>query len=300
MNLKLSTKNKIIGFAFILPGMLFLGSFFLYPVLRSFYTSFFTYKIGRPLVFNGITSYIEIFQNDRFWYSLYTTFKYAILSTVLEFVGAFIFALTFNNTRRVKYLRGLLIIPLVLPSPVMVGLWRYILQPDYGLLNNFLSFIGVMGKKITYLNSPSLALYSVIIVQTTWTVFIVMFLLLAGLKAIRHEFYEAAMIDGANTWNKFTNITLPLLKPTITFIVIFRMMDLLQAFTTIYLMIGGASGGSLKATDVLSILVYREAFTKFNFGAAAALSFVIYLFILIFVLIYMKASKTYEDEQLGL
>ncbi|MHB8276501.1 MAG: carbohydrate ABC transporter permease [Candidatus Humimicrobiaceae bacterium] len=297
-NLKLSTKNKLIGFVFVLPTVLFLIFFFLYPLLYSFFTSFFIYKIGKPLVFNGIQNYINIFKSGIFWYSVYVTFKYAIVSIILEFIGGFIFALSFNNLNKskLKFLRGFAIVPLVIPTPIMAAIWRYILQPDYGLLNNFLASIGIISKRITYLTTPSIALYTIVIVQTTWCAFIVMFLILAGLQSIKEEYYEAAMIDGANAWQQFLKVTVPLLKPTIIFIVIFRMMDLLQAFTTIFLLAGGIRGGSFQAIDVLSILVYKEAFLKFNFGSAAALSFVIFLIILIFIIIFMRITRGYAES----
>jgi len=297
-NLKLSTKNKLMGFAFILPTVLFLIFFFLYPILYSLFTSFFIYKIGKPLVFNGIQNYINIINNSAFWYSVYVTFKYAIISVILEFIGGFIFALSFNNLNKskLKFLRGFVIVPLVMPAPIMIAIWRYILQPDYGLLNNFLISIGLISKRISYLTSPSITLYIIVIVQTTWCAFIVMFLILAGLQSIKEDYYEAAMIDGANAWQKFFKVTIPILKPTIIFIVIYRMMDLLQAFTTIFLLSGGIRGGSFKAIDVLSILVYKEAFLKFNFGSAAALSFIIFLIILIFVIVFMRATKGYAES----
>lgn len=296
MRLPLSTRTKFVGLLFVLPSLLFLFAFFVYPILRSVYISFFDYSVGRDLIPAGWSNYGAILTDPGFWHSGYITLRYAVSALVLELLGGLIFALTYSRLKATRYLRGILIIPLVIPIPIFAAIWQYIYNPQYGLLNGFLQSLGFTGQPI-YLTDPDRSLISIVVAQTTWVVFVVMFLLIAGMQSIRNEYYEAARIDGAGPTQQFFKITLPLLKPTLTFIVIFRMMDLMQAFTTIYLMMSTATGTAVtRDTRVWSIMIYREAFMRFQLGSAASMSLIVFMFILVLIVLYLWASKTYESS----
>ena len=293
----LSTKTKVMGLLFVAPSVLFLFVFFVYPILGSVYISFFDYSVGRELIYAGWSNYWAILQDQLFWHAGYVTVRYAVSALVLELIGGFIFALTYSRLRATRYFRGILIIPLVIPVPIYAAIWKYIYNPQYGLLNGVLRSVGFSGQPI-YLTNPASSLNSIAIAQTTWVVFVVMFLLIAGMQSIKTEYYEASRIDGAGAWQQFSRITLPLLKPTITFIVIFRMMDLMQTFTTIYLLTSTASGAGAATRDtrVWSILLYKEAFVRFKLGSAAAMSLIVFVFILVLIVLYLRVSKTYEES----
>ena len=294
MKLALSTKTKIMGLLFVLPSLLFLFAFFVYPILRSVYISFFDYSVGRDLIFAGLSNYAGVLTDQSFWHAGYITVRYAVSALVLELLGGLIFALTYSRLKATRYLRGILIIPLVIPIPIFAAIWQYIYNPQYGLLNGFLQSLGFSGQPI-YLTDPDRSLISIVVAQTTWVVFVVMFLLIAGMQSIKNEYYEASRIDGAGAIQQFFKITLPLLKPTITFIVIFRMMDLMQAFTTIYLMMSTATGTAVtRDTRVWSIMIYREAFVRFRLGSEASLSLIVLMFRLVLIVLYLWSAKTYE------
>lgn len=232
--------------------------------------------------------------SDKFFLeALAHTFIYAAVALTFEFLLGLGLAIMLDRSLRGRTLfRSALLIPMMLP-PVVVGVvWRLMLNPDFGAVNGTLKSAGVNTEALTWTASPALALASVIAVDVwQWTPF--MFLvLLAGLQAIPQEPYEAAVIDGSSTWQTFRHVTLPLLKPAILIALLLRTMDLLRVFDQIFILTQGGPGFS---TETVSLYIYRTAFRFFDFGYAAAMSFVLLLLTNIVSVGYIRLLQRQES-----
>jgi len=233
--------------------------------------------------------------SDKFFLeALAHTFIYAAVALTFEFLLGLGLAILLDQSLRGRTLfRSALLIPMMLP-PVVVGVvWRLMLNPDFGAVNGTLKSAGVNTEALTWTASPALALASVIAVDIwQWTPF--MFLvLLAGLQAIPQEPYEAAVIDGSSTWQTFRHVTLPLLKPAILIALLLRTMDLLRVFDQIFILTQGGPGF---ATETVSLYIYRTAFRFFDFGYAAAMSFVLLLLTNLVSVGYIRLLQRQESS----
>jgi multiple sugar transport system permease protein len=232
--------------------------------------------------------------SDKFFLeALAHTFIYAAVALTFEFLLGLGLAIMLDRSLRGRTLfRSALLIPMMLP-PVVVGVvWRLMLNPDFGAVNGTLKSAGVNTEALTWTASPTLALASVIAVDIwQWTPF--MFLvLLAGLQAIPQEPYEAAVIDGSSAWQTFRHVTLPLLQPAILIALLLRTMDLLRVFDQIFILTQGGPGFS---TETVSLYIYRTAFRFFDFGYAAAMSFVLLLLTNIVSVGYIRLLQRQES-----
>ena len=225
--------------------------------------------------------------SDRFFgIALVQTLVYASAALAAEFGLGLILALLLDSQIRARNVfRTLLLIPIMLP-PVVVGvIWRLMFNPNFGVINGTFTALGVNVTQLTWLASPKLALFSVILVDVwQWTPFMFL-ILLAGLQAIPQEPYEAAVIDGASSWQMFRHITLPLLKPAILVALLLRTIDLLRIFDQIFILTQGGPGF---ATETVSLYIYKTAFRFFDLGYAAALSLVLLIIVNIVSIGYVR------------
>jgi multiple sugar transport system permease protein len=221
--------------------------------------------------------------------SLLQTLIYAAGALAGEFTIGLALALLVDNGIRARNLfRVLLLVPMIAPPVVVAVIWRLIFNPNFGLINGTLSAWGIDTTRLTWLASPSLALLSVILVDIwQWTPFIFL-ILLAGLQAIPREPYEAAMVDGASWRQTLTHITLPLLKPAILVALLLRTMDLLRVFDQIFILTQGGPGF---ATETISLYVYKTAFRFFDFGYAAAISFLLLALVNVISIGYVRLLR---------
>ncbi|HEY3135609.1 MAG TPA: sugar ABC transporter permease [Blastocatellia bacterium] len=247
-------------------------------VALSIYPLFYAVKVSLQTGSGGaarwsLANFARLATDSFFLSALAHTFIYAVAALTFEFLLGLGLAVLLDKPLRGRSLfRGALLIPMMLP-PVVVGVvWRLMLNPDFGAINGTLKGVGVNTEALTWTASPMLAFASVIAVDIwQWTPF--MFLvLLAGLQAIPQEPYEAALIDGSSAWQTFLHVTLPLLKPAILIALLLRTMDLLRVFDQIFILTQGGPGF---ATETVSLYIYRTAFRFFDFGYAAAMSFVL-------------------------
>jgi len=187
--------------------------------------------------------------------------------------------------------RAALLVPMMLPAVVVGVVWRLMLNPNFGAINGTLKGFGFNTEALTWTASPRLALLSVIVVDIwQWTPFVFL-VLLAGLQAIPQEPYEAAKIDGSSQWQTFRYVTLPLLKPAILIALLLRTMDLLRVFDQIFILTEGGPGF---ATETISLYIYRAAFRFFDFGYAAAMSFVLLAITNVISVVYIRFLQTRE------
>jgi multiple sugar transport system permease protein len=262
----------------------------IYPLLYSIKVAFQTGS--DETVRWSLANFTRLATDGFFLSALGHTAVYAVVALTFEFMlGLGLAVLLDRSVRGRSLFRAALLIPMMIP-PVVVGVvWRLMLNADFGAINGTLKSLGVNTEALTWTASPKLALASVIAVDIwQWTPF--MFLvLLAGLQAIPQEPYEAAKIDGASRWQTFQHITLPLLKPAILVALLLRTMDLLRVFDQIFILTEGGPGF---ATETVSLYIYRAAFRFFDFGYAAAMSFVLLALTNVISIGYIKLLQNQE------
>ena len=256
---------------FLAPALAVLLALSIYPLIYSI-----TISLQQETA-AGISwtlgNFTRLFSDGFFWTAMVHTFIYAAVALTCEFLLGLGLALLLNNQIRGRaFFRASLLVPMMLPTVVVGVVWRLMLNPNFGAVNGTLKQFGIDTERLTWTASPKLAMLSVIAVDVwQWTPFVFL-VLLAGLQAIPQEPYEAALIDGSSRWQTFRHVTLPLLKPSILIVLLLRTMDLLRVFDQIFILTEGGPGF---ATETISLYIYRAAFRFFDFGYAAAMSFVL-------------------------
>jgi len=280
----LSTKQLLLPALFIAPALAVLLFLSIYPLIYSITISL------QQETSNGVVwtlgNFTRLFSDNFFLTAMVHTFVYAVAALSCEFLLGLGLALLLNSRMRGRGLfRASLLVPMMLPSVVVGVVWRLMLNPDFGAINGTLRQLGISTEGLTWTASPKLAMLSVIAVDVwQWTPFVFL-VLLAGLQAIPEEPYEAALIDGSSPRQTFWHVTLPLLKPSILIVLLLRTMDLLRVFDQIFILTEGGPGF---ATETISLYIYRTAFRFFDFGYAAAMSFVLLALTNVISVIYIK------------
>jgi len=239
-----------------------------------------------------LANFARLGSDSFFLTAMAHTFVYAAAALVFEFSIGLGLALLLNTQMRGRgFFRATLLVPMMLPTVVVGVVWRLMLNANFGAINGTLKEFGLNTESLTWTASPRLAFLSVIVVDVwQWTPFVFL-VLLAGLQAIPQEPYEAALIDGSSRWQTFRYVTLPLLKPAILIALLLRTMDLLRVFDQIFILTEGGPGF---ATETISLYIYRTAFRFFDFGYAAAMSFVLLALTNVISTIYIRLLQTKE------
>ena len=273
------------GYLFILPWILGFIIFTAGPMLASLYISFTRWEIVTPSVWVGGAQYVKLFNDDRFWLSLYNTSYYVFIGVPLHLFFALLAALAVNmNLRGIHFFRTAYYVPSLTPVVANSILWVWIFHPEWGLANAFLEWVGLEG--LYWLQDPRLA-KPALIVMSFWSIGGQMVILLAGLKGIPMELYEAAAIDGANWWSRFWRVTLPLLTPALFFNLIIAIIGAFQVFTQAYIM---TEGGPNYSTLFYLLYLFRAAFENFRMGYASAMAWVLFIIVLVFTILQFMLS----------
>jgi multiple sugar transport system permease protein len=284
-------EEAVTGYLFVLPDLLGLLVFVVGPMLYALYISLNRWSGFTTPTFIGLENYIDMASDPRFWASLRRTFLWTLGLVPTVYVFSLALALLVNrNPRGSTLFRTVYFMPVAMSLVVAAIVWRFIFEPTYGFLNYVLGLFGIEG--LLWLGSRDTAMISVLIVTVWKSAGYFMIILLAGIQDIPNDFIEAARIDGANSRQIFQRIIMPLLRPTSLFVIIILLINSLQAFDQIYVM---TRGGPAYATDTLLMYVYEEAFRFWNFGYSAAMSFVLFLLILVitvFQLRFFRDSNT--------
>ena len=271
----------------IIPAFIFIGIIIFYPMVMAFYTSLHQVDLTRKaqgMPFIGFKNYIDILKSSGFWASINRTAYFTVVSIAIEMVIGFLIALLLNQKFWARgILRSLLLVPWALPITVDAIMWKWIFNANYGAFNALLKQIGLIDSYRGWLTRPWSAMHCVIVADVWKITPLVALLLLAGLQTIPREMYEAATVDGASWWRSLFSITLPLLKPTLTVVLVMRTLDAFRVFDIVYIM---TSGGPANATKVISFMTYQEAFKFLNFGRGSALAYLITLIVALLAYIY--------------
>jgi multiple sugar transport system permease protein len=258
------------------------------PVVDSIWMSLWHMNLAMPDAnkFIGLGNYIKMFTIDpNFWVIMRNTVVQVFSTVILQVVIGLLLAILFSReVRGMNVARALLIVPMMV-TPVVVGvIWRMALNPDYGVINYLLSLLHVAGPD--WLSSPSLAMVSIVLTDVWLSTPFVTIIIIAGISSLPRDPFEAAKVDGANAFQSFFYITLPLLKPVIWVAVMFRLIDSFKRFDSIFIMTGGGPG---IATETLNLYAYNTAFFYMDTGYASALAS--FLFIIIAVVSIFTISK---------
>jgi multiple sugar transport system permease protein len=286
----LNRRELLLPYLLVAPALVVLLALSIYPLGYSITISL---QQETPAGVVWTLDHFKRLASDNFFRTaLVHTFVYAAAALTCEFLLGLGLALLLNQQIRGRGIfRASLLVPMMLPTVVVGVVWRLMLNPNFGAINGTLKQLGINTESLTWTASPRLAFLAVIAVDVwQWTPFVFL-VLLAGLQAIPQEPYEAALIDGSSRWQTFRHVTLPLLKPAILIVLLLRTMDLLRVFDQIFILTEGGPGF---ATEMISLYIYRAAFRFFDFGYAAAMSFVLLALTNLVSVVYMKVL---QDER---
>ena len=279
----LSNNKAIMGWVFILPALVGTFVFILIPVVFSFLLSFSDWDLLNPIKFVGLKNYLEIFSEPLFGKILLNTFVYAISTSIFAVIIPLVLACILNSKiRGAEFFKTAYFLPFITPMIVIAIIWQWIFDPNIGVLNHFLHL------HINWLYDTNFAMPAMIIVSVWKLIGYNMVIFLAGLSGLSQSLFEAAKIDGANSFQTFKNVTIPLLSPTIFFVVVITCISSFQVFDLIYMM---TQGGPLDSTNVLVYAVYKNAFEYFKVGHASAIAYVLFVIILALTMIQWALRK---------
>ncbi len=267
---------------FLAPSLLVLALFTLYPMIQAAYLSLTDYNLIRAAQWVGLDNYMELFADPAFWNAFRNTVLYAAVVTPVTVVLALALAVFLDRQFVGRaFVRTAIFLPFIVSLGVIAIAWAFLLDPNIGLLSYWLSQVGAVTEQ-GILSDPRWALPAVMFVGVWKSVGFFMVIYLAGLQSIPVELREAARLDGANAWQRFTNVTLPLLSNQTLLVSVMALIATLQAFDQIYVM---TRGGPYFRTETLVMLIYREGFQELRFGYGAAISWVLLVFVLVLSLV---------------
>jgi multiple sugar transport system permease protein len=271
------------GAAFVAPAVILLSLVTVYPIGHVVYLSLqqklLIFGISR---FVGLENYAYLLRDERFWNALRNTVYFTAVSVALELcLGVAIAVLLHRPLRGRGFFRAVVLVPWAVPTVVSARMWEWMYNPELGVLNYLL------GRDVNWLGSPVLALNAAVLMDVWKTTPFVTILVLGALQVIPRDVYQAARVDGAGSFAVFRKITLPLLRPVLVLVLVFRVLDAFRVFDAVYVLTGGGPGN---ATETLSIYAYKVLFQTLQFGYGSALSTVIFLCVGVLALVFLRLS----------
>ncbi|MCY8222033.1 carbohydrate ABC transporter permease [Bacillus haynesii] len=284
------------GCFYLFPAVLFMLALIGYPLIYNMILSFQNVSLAniasQDISFIGIDNYQRLAQDKVFWASLKNTLLYTAGSVVFQFAIGFLLALFFSmKFRLAPFLRGLMMVSWLIPLTVTALLFKFMMASNEGVFNQLLLSWGMIDNPIPWLSDPNIAIWSVIIANIWVGIPFNMLLISAGLSSLPEDVYESASLDGANSFQKFIHLTLPLLRPVITVVMMLGFIYTFKVFDLVFVMTGG---GPVHATEVLSTVSYRYSFDEFQFSMGAASANVLFFILLLVSLVYLRLIK--KDE----
>lgn len=281
------TRRRITPYLLLFPAVILLILLYAYPFILTIIQSFQRVVLfGGDSYWVGFDNYISILTDQTFYQNLMTTFRYALLTIVLKMIVALILALFLHSDIFGKGLmRFIMLLPWAVPQVAVALVWKWIYDGQYGYLNYYLEKLGLLSERISWLADPDVTMYAVSFVDAWMGWPLITMMLLAGLEAIPESLYEASLIDGANAWRRFTNVTMPGIKNVFLITTTLVSIWTFNSFNVIYVL---TQGGPLRTTETLMMRVYNESFQNFNFGVSSALTLIIIVLITFFTFGYIR------------
>jgi multiple sugar transport system permease protein len=289
--LSLRARRTLTAWTFLAVPIVFFVTIRFYPTADALFTSLTDWNIVGPRRFVGLANYRRLVTDPTFWTVMGNTFEYLIVGVLVSLGLAFVVAYHLDRVRvGHALLRGLYFVPHITTAVAMAWVWRWLYQPvPIGAINTFLVQVGLHQQP--FLRSTEQALFAVLAPAIWAGIGFQIVIFLAGLKAIPHEYYEAAAIDGAGSWRTLVDVTLPLLRPTIVFLVVVSSIGFLRIFDYVYSMTNG-QGGPLDSTKPLVLKIYETAFGYFQMGYAAAQTVVLFAILLAISLLQLRLLRS--------
>ena len=280
-------KIQIAGFYFVLPTLIIYGIFLIYPMITAFHYSFFKWNLLSEKKYVGLSNFAKMINDKRFWNSYITTFHFTLISIVLIIILSFILALILEKSFKFKNVfQSAIFIPVILTMVSIAVVWQFMFQST-GILSNL--FIDLFGTKVKWLTSTKIAPYSMIFVNVWKMTGYYMIIFIAGLLNVPNTFYEAARVDGANYFERLIYITLPQMKNTFILVFVSGVIFSFAAFPQQYVMTEGGPG---RSTEVLALLIYKQAFEFTKFGYSSSISVAFFASLLLFSIIQLRLFKS--------
>lgn len=282
-------KDKHVKWVLLLPALVLLFATTVYPLIYSFYVSLHNWNLGRSIAIGpyiGIGNYVRAFKDPLFWQSTTATIIFTVSSVILTITLALLVAILLSKDKpHVSYLRSILIIPFAM-SPALIGFsWRFMLEPGYGLFHKIIGTFIPPLSGVSWLADPFYAMVALISVEVWIFMPLMTLIFVSGLMSLPKEVYEAAKVDGANAFQIFLKVTLPLMMPIIMIAIILMTMFALKVFDPVVTLTQGGPGNS---TRLLNFTVYQIGFRFFDMGYSAALGYILAFILIGIQSIYMK------------
>lgn len=279
----INKNDGLTALIFILPAVLGTLIFIVIPVFFSFSLSFVDWDLLSPMKFVGLSNFKDVLTDSTFVQVLINTFVFAIASSVFAVIIPLVLACILNTKIRGRnFYKTAYFLPFITPMIVIAIVWQWVFDPNIGLLNQ------ILHTHIKWLYDVRFAMPALITVSVWKLIGYNMIIFLSGLSTINQEVLEAAKIDGANSWQVFKNVTVPLLSPTIFFVIVITSISSFQVFDLIYVM---TQGGPDNSTMVLVYSIYKYAFEYFDVGKASAIAYILFAIIFVLVLCQWKLRK---------
>ena len=288
-------KEWLTGYLMISPVVAGLLIFYIYPIFKVIIDSFHEVGSFNKRSFVGLDNYLTMINDPKMWSSLINTFSYVIVIVPGTIIISLLLAALLNtNIKGRGFFRVVYFIPAITMGAAVAMIWKWMYNSDHGIINAILNALGF--DSVNFLTNPNTALLSICLVSIWINVGYNMIILLAGIQGISKTYYEAASIDGASPVKQFFGITLPLVTPTLFFVLITNLIGTFQTFDTIYMMIK-ESGIAMEATQSMVMYFFRNAFSYSKKGYASALAVFLFLIIMLVTLIQMKLQKKWVNYE---
>jgi multiple sugar transport system permease protein len=285
-----ATSGRSRGGRFLVPLVVVMGLTSIYPAVYSLYFSLFDWNWGERFNFVGLSNYAELLGSERFQVALLNTFVFTIAAVTVETVLGLGLAVAVNRLGRGgSIVRTLLLVPLMVSGIIVSVIWKILLDPTVGIIGYGTQALGL--PRLGFLGDPSMAMASVVMIDVWWQTAFVFIVLSAGLRALPIEPLEAAEVDGAGSLQRFRYVTLPLLRPVILVVLLFRTIDCLKVFAIIF---GTTGGGPLTTTESVQVLAYRMAFKQLNMSLSMTMMVIFAVIVLGIVLVYQRLGAARE------
>lgn len=289
-------KKSLPLYLFLVPAVLFVIFFMIYPIAYNIIVSFQDLTVSNLKTggkFVGFDNYLQILQTEKFKIALKNTFIYTISCIVLQVFFGYLLALFYNQEFPFRnFFRSIMLLAWMTPLVITGSLFKWLLDIDYGVINYLLMNLHIINEPVNWLGQESTALIAMIITNVWIGIPFNMILILAALQSLPQDVYEAARIDGANKFQSFLKITMPLMKPTLFVILVLGIIYTFKVFDIILIMTGG---GPVNATQVLPFYGYELAFINFDFGASGAVATIILLILAVISIIYLYLASKEES-----
>lgn len=290
-------KRALVAYSFIAPNFIGFAIFTLGPIILAFIMAFTEWDGSNPMKFIGIGNFSSLFANDRFIAALKNTIIYSLFTVPLTLVAALGLAILLNQKIKGRtFFRTVAFFPYVASLVAVAAVWNMLFTPSKGGLMNQLLMNVFHTEPLKWAAAPNTVMLTIILFSIWKNMGYYMVIYLAGLQGISEDLYEAAALDGANSWQKFWYVTLPQLKPTTFFVTVMLTISCFKIYDIVYMLAGGSNGVVNKSAIVLVYYIYEEAFRNWKLGSASAAALVLFAIVLVITLIQFRGEKNYAND----